>query len=706
MSTSLFHWPAGPASDHLAAIVESSDDAILSKDPTGRIMSWNPAATRMYGYAPDEAVGRPISMLIPPHRAGEEMQILRRILAGERVSHYETERLTKDGRVIMVSLTVSPVRNAEGTVLGASVIARDVTSRHRRARLSALLHDVTAKLSRAVTPSDVVDVTVEHAVEAFGADAVAFGVRQNGEVRIAASGGRHPERIARPESFPLEADEPMAEAMRTRAPVWASESGNPTNGRSRGGEDWGGSPAVIVLPLVAGDAALGALSVSFERPHEFDAEERALLFAASQQAAYALGRAQIYELERLDAERQAFLGEAGGLLAGSRDPRGTLVELSELSVRHLADFACAYLMDDAGELHVAAVAHSHPDLRARTSDLAEQLKAAPGDGIVGRVLDGAGELHGDSPGKPWLDDDPAAHAIARSLDAHSLLVAPLRARDRALGALVLGAAAVTRRYDSPDLALAEDLGQRAGLAVANAQLFRREHEAAVTLQRALLPQGLPEIEGLEFAARYEPAAPGLQVGGDWYEVVSVDDGTVGLTIGDVAGRGLRAAAVMGRIRPALAAYVLDGHRPQEAVGRLDRLMRELADPVMTTIFHMQFDRSRACARFVRAGHPPALLRTPDGAVTELEGTGNPPVGVLSDVTYAEDEVAMPAGSLLLLYTDGLIERRDLDLREGLARLKRSLAEAPPEPHACLDWLSDQLGCDDVPDDVAMLAVAT
>src|SRR5690606_10495476 len=111
-----FHLPTGPASDHLAAIVENSDDAILSKDPTGRIMSWNPAATRMYGYTPEEAIGQPISILIPPNRAGEEMEILRRIMGGDRVDHYETERLTKDGGLIMVSLTISPVRSPAGDV--------------------------------------------------------------------------------------------------------------------------------------------------------------------------------------------------------------------------------------------------------------------------------------------------------------------------------------------------------------------------------------------------------------------------------------------------------------------------------------------------------------------------------------------------------------------------------------------------------------
>jgi len=221
-----FDLPRESATEHLAAIVENSDDAILSKDATGRIMSWNPGATRIYGFEPDEVIGRPISILVPPHRAGEELEIMRTILSGERVSHYETERLTKDGRVIIVSLTISPVRNAEGTILGASVIARDVTDRHCRARLSGLLQRVTADLSRAVTPAAVVEATVDNALRAFGADSVKLGLRRNGDVLVAASAGHDAGELERLESFPLDADLPIAEAMRTGEPIWPNEAGD------------------------------------------------------------------------------------------------------------------------------------------------------------------------------------------------------------------------------------------------------------------------------------------------------------------------------------------------------------------------------------------------------------------------------------------------------------------------------------------------
>ncbi len=132
---------------HLAAIVESSDDAILSKSPTGEILSWNSAAQRLYGYSADEVIGKPIRILIPPDRGGEEREILRRILAGERIARYETERVRKDGGRLAISLTISPVRDHNGGIIGASVIAHDITERKRAQERTARLHAVTAALT-------------------------------------------------------------------------------------------------------------------------------------------------------------------------------------------------------------------------------------------------------------------------------------------------------------------------------------------------------------------------------------------------------------------------------------------------------------------------------------------------------------------------------------------------------------------------------
>ncbi len=285
------------------------------------------------------------------------------------------------------------------------------------------------------------------------------------------------------------------------------------------------------------------------------------------------------------------------------------------------------------------------------------------------------------------------------------MIVPLQARGRTLGALSLIAAESGRHFDDADLGLAEDLARRAALAIDNSMLFRREHEAALTLQRSLLPASLPEVPGLEFAARYEPAAPGIEVGGDWYEVVETTDGRVGVMIGDVAGRGIRAASIMGRVRPALRGFVADGHGAGESIRRLDALIKESERPELTTVFQLLYDPATASAEYVRAGHPPALLRLPDGSVEELRGGGSPPVGILADAEFTVHRAQVPPGSLLLLYTDGLIERRGDNLEAALAKLKNRFAGAPGAPQACLERLADEYGAGEVQDDVAMLAMA-
>ena len=337
--------------EHFAAIVESSDDAILAKDRDGIITSWNPAAQRMYGYTPEEAIGQPISILIPEHRSGEEYRILKRILSGERVDHYETERVAKDGRQLVVSLSVAPIRDAEGEITGAAVIARDITASHRTRDLSARIHDVTAALSRELVPERVIDVVLEQATAGLGASAGAVGLVEGDEVALAGHVGYSEEGLAGWSRFPLEADVPMSVAIRSGAGVYAADGEELVERFPVFADSTIRHPALAVLPLISGDEAFGAISLSFERAHEFDSEERAFLLSATQQAAYALMRASRYEAERLDAQRQRFLAEAGEVLTSSLDPDTTLLRLAEIAIEHVADWCDIELREADGELH-------------------------------------------------------------------------------------------------------------------------------------------------------------------------------------------------------------------------------------------------------------------------------------------------------------------------------------------------------------------
>jgi serine phosphatase RsbU (regulator of sigma subunit) len=285
------------------------------------------------------------------------------------------------------------------------------------------------------------------------------------------------------------------------------------------------------------------------------------------------------------------------------------------------------------------------------------------------------------------------------------MVVPLAARGRVLGALTFVSSTASRHFEQADLELAEDLARRAGLAVDNAMLFRHEHDAAVTLQRSLLPESLPSLPGVQFAARYMPAAPGLEVGGDWYDVTVLGDARAAMTIGDIAGRGIKAAAVMGHVSGVVRAFVLDGKRPDEVVQRANRVMREAAQPQMATAVQLELDLESGQVEYVRAGHPPALVRLPDGTVEKLAGRGTQPLGVFDDLDCRTHRADLPPGSLLLLYTDGLIERSDRDFDEELENLANALSQGPVDAEGCLTSLAERFSPETIPDDVAMLVVS-
>ena len=225
----------------------------------------------------------------------------------------------------------------------------------------------------------------------------------------------------------------------------------------------------------------------------------------------------------------------------------------------------------------------------------------------------------------------------------------------------------------------------------------------MTLQRALLPARLPSPRGAEVASRYLPAGPGLEVGGDWYDLVETEDEIV-VVVGDVAGRGLGAATIMGRLRTALHAYVLEGYRPAAAVERLNALMAEFEEASMATLVHLALDPASRRVEYVRAGHPPPLLRGPGGSVRQLEGRGSPPLGVLHEPSFRSNSLELEPGSTLLLYTDGLIERPPEGITAGLDRLREALAASPAGAEECVEGIVERLGARALVDDVAVVAL--
>jgi PAS domain S-box-containing protein len=302
-----------------------------------------------------------------------------------------------------------------------------------------------------------------------------------------------------------------------------------------------------------------------------------------------------------------------------------------------------------------------------------------------------------------------ARLVAESREAmlakdDSLIGVPLLAEGEVTGVLVAGAEP-PRAFSGEDLTLLRLAAERVGLAIAHARVYEREHRIAETLQRSLLPDRLPDLPGLEVAARYLPAASEAEVGGDWYDVIPIAGGAVGLVMGDVAGKGLAGASMVGRLRSALRAYALEGHDGGRVVERLNRLLwTEAEESQMATMLYLIVDPAASTVRWVNAGHPPPLVLG-GGEVHFLKGDASVPLGVLPFPTYEEVTAPMEPGKSLLLYTDGLVERPGEHIDDGLAELAERAREAPEDPQGLLDHLLATL----VPsggaaDDVALLTL--
>ena len=232
-----------------------------------------------------------------------------------------------------------------------------------------------------------------------------------------------------------------------------------------------------------------------------------------------------------------------------------------------------------------------------------------------------------------------------------------------------------------------------------------EHTIAETLQRSLLPERLPKIEGLELVPRYLPSAGrGAAIGGDWYDALERPDGRVALVVGDVAGHGLRAAATMGQLRTSFRAYGLVEASPAEVVARVNRLVTSGGEEAMATVLYLILDRETGEVTFSAAGHPPPLLLAPDGP-RFLEGGRSVPIGAADPAVFREATAVLPPGSTLLLYTDGLVERRGVPLAESLDALAAAVGRAEDDLDRLCDRVLDAvLPRRDPVDDVALLAI--
>jgi serine phosphatase RsbU (regulator of sigma subunit) len=263
---------------------------------------------------------------------------------------------------------------------------------------------------------------------------------------------------------------------------------------------------------------------------------------------------------------------------------------------------------------------------------------------------------------------------------------PLVIEGANVGCLRLGLPA-GRSFSATERSLLQDAADRAALAIRRAQLHEEEHRIAVELQRGLIPKSLPAVPGVTLAASYEVAGIRVQVGGDWYDAFAMPGGRLGIVVGDVTGRGIRAASAMGQLRTLTRAFALaeNGRRtPGEALTMLNRHQLALGDEQLFTIVYAIVDPERFTIAWASGGHPPSLLRASDGTCRYVEG-GNGLMGVEESV-YQTFQQPLGSGSTVVLYTDGLVERRGESLDVGLDRLADAACTGPDEPGPLRDHI--------------------
>lgn len=389
-------------------------------------------------------------------------------------------------------------------------------------------------------------------------------------------------------------------------------------------------------------------------------------------------------------EQLAFLNEASRRIGTTLDIVETARELVDIAVPRFADWAAV----------------SVPDRLLRDGEPAWHV--ADGSAVVRRVAAGVAGPRADDYRAAWPLDEVTAYpawspfarcmvtarpsmftavdpelaaelarvhgrpVVGELLPEASLLIVPLQARGRVLGIASFQRAPGSAPFDEEDVTLGEELAARAALCIDNARLYSRERGTALALQSSLLPSDLYDPLGLEIASRYLPASDLTGVGGDWYDVIPLPGHRVALVVGDVMGHGIRAAATMGQLRTAVRTLATLDLTPAEVLFRLSRMSQDLDATQIATCVYATYDPvSRACA-IARAGHVPPILLLPDGTTTLIDLPPGLPLGIGGD-PFQMRQIVLPPGSVLALYTDGLVESRDRDIDSGIEALRKLLS---------------------------------
>ncbi|WP_180217839.1 SpoIIE family protein phosphatase [Streptomyces albus] len=680
---------AGPALPDTALPVTDTRVrvAVVQVDRSGSISSWNEDASELFDYPAEQVLGKPLTDFAAwPHTPGTGTGIAEAL----RLSRWEGSYGMRgsDGRTIPVYASHLRVRDSDGEPSTVCLLVRE----HERAVLQSPprvhSHDNTGTAgdSQEQSAADPFEVfigspapddldgllqrTVERARDMLEGDAayLLLATDDETELEVRASTGL-----------------PSARQRFARVPV---ETGSGRYGSARMPSvhedltvvpgavpllDGTGMRSVVTVPLKVEGRLTGSLGVATEAPGRYTNEEALRLQFAADRIALAVERARLTELERLRRGSLSFLVEASDLLAGTLDRDQTLALMAQMTVPTLATWCAVYTVADHGsDPQLSYVLHEDEDridnLKALLAKVdppepvptpGARVWTAPSEAAHSAALRTSlrnvvlnGEDHHLSPGTTL--------ATAAAVGGETVVL-PLVARNRVIGMLTLGKP-TDERFRQEILELAEDLSRRAALALDNARLYSERTAISQSLQRSLLPPGLPEIEGgIEREVIYRAAGEGNEVGGDFYDLFEITDGTYGFAIGDVCGTGPEAAAVTGLARHALRLLAREGLSGPAVLERLNTaILDEGARSRFLTLLYGEMrpqEDGGAELKVVCAGHPLPLRLRQDGTV-EPAADPQPLLGVMEDLELYEQTVTLDPGDVLLCVTDGVTERRE------------------------------------------------
>lgn len=656
--------------------------ALIVFDGAGRIMQWAKAASELLGHTADEVIGRDVTDLFLPDSRPEARAVQEAVASGRSVTgHFPVRH--KNGSTVEVEVWACPVAARSGEGWDVLVLAADVRATRQVREVGGLLDDLFASspVGLAVFDAELRYQHVNRTVEAM------HGLPGSAHI------GRRPSEV-----LPGVNSEQMEEAMRR-----VLATGDPVVnfrriGRTPADPDHDRVWSCSYFRLEeAGGKPLG-ISASMI---DITAQQRSELEAAT-------GR-----------QRLELLNEATLRVGTTLEVTCTGQELADIAVPRLADIATVDVLADLTE-------DAEPMTSLSGGAVLRRLgKAAASSGLAAAdILAPAGRILHFPATAPYtqavIDHRPfflrridarviasaGCHASAperlRSLGVHSMIMVPLAARGLVLGVATFLRAGDRPAFDAADLALAGDLAAHAGICIDNARLYHREHDTAAILKRSMLPCCPKPPAGIEIAHRYRPASDVHEVGGDWYDVATLAPGKAALAIGDVMGHGIQAAAIMGQMRTTVRAFTHLDLPPDQLLHHLDSALQELDSPLLATGLYSVCDAVAHRCQLGRAGHPPPALVTPDGTARLLDLPPGAPLGI-GGISYDTTEVTLDPGSILVLYTDGLVEARGTDLDQRLNELTHLLTGAHRDLDQLCDTLMGHLAPTPAEDDITILA---